>query len=142
MLARRGGPIDVARGRRRDELTGRPPIGRLVDCLVVPWVESLRTAEGRAHVRIVDQLRGRFAAWRTESDPATTAHLVRVLDELERRGGEPSAADRERVVGMIVLLTGLTADRARRLDDGVALELDHDGFVAALTDMCTAVVRC
>ncbi len=50
------------------------------------------------------------------------------------------ALRRERVVGLIMLLTGATAERARRIDDDAGNDLDHDEFVANLVDMCTALV--
>jgi hypothetical protein len=34
----------------------------------------------------------------------------------------------------------MTADRARRLDENLRVELDHDEFVESLTQMCAAVV--
>jgi TetR/AcrR family transcriptional regulator, regulator of cefoperazone and chloramphenicol sensitivity len=111
-----------------------------VACLVEPYADLVSTAEGRAYVRVVAQLRGRFAAWRVESDAETTRHLAGILDELERRSAAAPAARRERVVGLIVLLTGTVAERARRIDDGIAEELDHGAFVENLAAMCAAVV--
>ena len=140
VLARQGGPIDDQRGRRRDDLGEHPEVSALVRCLVVPWAASLESPRGRGYVRIVDQLRGRFATWRTESDAATTKHLIRILDELESHGGRPGPHERERIVGMIVLLTGMTADRARRIDDGVTADLSHREFVETLCGMCAAVL--
>ncbi|MEZ5383131.1 MAG: helix-turn-helix domain-containing protein [Microthrixaceae bacterium] len=142
LLARRGGPIDEARGRHRDALGATPSVAQLVRCLVDPWAESLLSPEGRAYVQIVDQLRGRFAAWRTESDATTSSNLTRILDELEAAGAGAAVGprDRERLVGMIVMLTGTTADRARRIEAGEPMELGHDAFVDLLVRMCTAVV--
>lgn len=112
----------------------------LVACLVVPYADLLATPEGRAHVRIVAQLRGRFAAWRVASDASTTEHLARVLDELEARATGDGPVRAERVVGLIMLLTAAVAERARRIDEDAELELDHDAFVANLTAMCAALV--
>lgn len=140
LLARRGAPVDAERGRRRDVLGDHPSTPELVACLIDPWCELLDLPEGRAHVRIVAQLRGRFASWRVESDAATTRHLARVLDELERLPGMAPELRRERVVGLIMLMTAATAERARLLDDGTRPALGHDAFVANLRAMCTAVV--
>ena len=140
LLARRGGPVDVARGQRRADAGDRPELRTLVACLVGPYADLLATEAGRSYVRIVAQLRGRFAAWRVESDAATTAHLAAILDEIEARPDAPAAVRRERIVALIMLLTGATAERARRIDDGSGNELDHDAFVANLVDMCAAVV--
>lgn len=140
VLARRGAPVDAARGELRAELGPTPDLAALVRCLVVPYAALLDDQGGRAYLRIVAQLRGRFAAWRVESDAATTVHLAAVLDEIERRASADDAGRRERVVGLIMLLTGLAAERARRIDDGTAPELGHDAFVDALVAMCAAVV--
>jgi hypothetical protein len=130
----------VARGELRADLGAAPDLDDLVRCLVEPYAALLAEPGGRAYLRIVAQLRGRFAAWRVASDAATTAHLAAVLDEIEQRASPEAAVRRERVVGLIMLLTGLTAERARRIDDGAQPELDHRAFVDALVAMCTAVV--
>lgn len=140
VLARRGGPVDRERGACRARLGRRPDPAELVGCLVVPYAALLHADAGRAYLQIVAQLRGRFAMWRAESDPVTTEHLARVLDELERLPGAPAAVQRERVVALIMLLTASVAERARRIDDGRGNELDHEAFVANLVHMGTALV--
>lgn len=140
ILGRRGGPVDAARGRQRQVLGASPPVTELVACLVEPYVALLDDAGGRSYLRIVAQLRGRFAAWRVESDAATTAHLARVLDEIEARAPGRAAQRRERVVAMIMLLTGMAAERARRVDEHAVLDTNPDEFAADLAAMCTAVV--
>jgi hypothetical protein len=107
---------------------------------VVPYAARLDFDGGRAYVRIVVQLRGRFAAWRVESDAATTVHLAGILDEIESRPDAPLAVRQERVVSLIMLLTAAVAERARRLDDGSGNDLSHDEFVTNLVDMCAALV--
>ena len=107
---------------------------------MVPYADLVATDTGRSYVRIVAQLRGRFAAWRVESDAATTKHLARILDELEARPDASEAVRRERVVGLIMLLTGTVAERARRIDDDQRVDLDHGSFVANLVAMCTALM--
>jgi len=111
-----------------------------VRCLVLPYAALLDHPGGRSYLRIVAQLRGRFAAWRVASDVATTRHLAAVLDQIERRPAAPLPVQRERVVALIILLTGAVAERARRIDDGAGNELDHTAFVANLTTMCAAVL--
>lgn len=140
LLARRGGPVDQERGRRRAALGPAPGVGELVACLVVPYAALLGSEPGRSYLRIVGQLRSRFAAWRIASDAATTVHLGRILDELERRVPAPDPVRAERIVALIVLLTGCVAERARRIDEGASPELDHDAFVTDLVAVCTAVV--
>lgn len=140
LLARRGGPVDDERGRLLADAGPSPDLAQLVRCLVVPYAALLDDAGGRSYLRIVAQLRGRFAAWRVESDAATTRHLAVILDRIEARAGGPPAVRRERVLALIVLLTGSVAERARRLDEDGQAELDHDAFVATLSAMCAAVV--
>ncbi|MFN8017191.1 MAG: hypothetical protein U0P45_03615 [Acidimicrobiales bacterium] len=109
-------------------------------CLVEPYADLLASEAGRSYVRIVAQLRGRFAAWRVESDAATTVHLAAVLDELESRPDAGPAVRRERVVALIMVLTGMVAERARAIDDGTGIELDHAAFAANLVDTCAAII--
>jgi len=141
ILARRGGPIDDRRGAMRDELGDDPSLRELVACLVVPYAAALADAGGRSYLRIVAQLRGRFAVWRVESDTATTKGLARILDEVERRPDVSPAIRHERVVALIMVMTGTIAERARVIDDGTTPELHHDEFVDNLVDMCTAVME-
>jgi AcrR family transcriptional regulator len=138
ILARRGGPVDERRGERREALGDRPTTQELVACLVEPYAELLGDAAGRSYLRIVAQLSGQFAAWRAESDVATTKHLSRILDELEAVPTGPVAVRRERVLGLIMLLTGAVAERARRIDEGLRNALGHRAFVDNLVAMCAA----
>ena len=140
ILARRGGPVDDERGRLRALAGPEPPVRDLVACLVRPYTDLLVAEPGRSYLRIVAQLRGRFAAWRLVSDAATTVDLAAFLDEVERRPAVPPAIRRERVLALIILLTGSTAERARRLDAGDAVELSHEAYVENLIDLCTALV--
>jgi AcrR family transcriptional regulator len=140
LLARRGGPVDQRRGVLRSELGPDPSVPALVRCLAEPYCALLADEGGRSYLRIVAQLRGRFAAWRVESDTATSQHLSSILDEIEHRPDLPAALRRERVVALITVMTATTAERARRIDEGADPELDHPAFVANLIDMCAAVV--
>jgi hypothetical protein len=140
ILARRGAPVDERRGELRARLTGDPGTPDLVRCLVEPYCAMLQLPEGRSYVRIVAQLRGRFAAWRVESDTATTKHLSGILDEIELRAPGSAAVRRERVVALIMVLTATTAERARRIDESEVPELDHGQFVDNLVAMCAALV--
>ena len=122
LLARRGGPVDDERGRRRDELGDEPMVADLVACLVEPFGELLGSASGRSYLRIVAH------------------HLARILDAIEQRASPDPDIARERVVALIMLMTSSIAERARRIDDGSTPNLSHDAFVANLVAMCTAVV--
>lgn len=140
ILARRGGPVDDERGRLLAEAGPSPALVDLVSCLVVPYAALLDDPSSRAYLRIVAQLRGRFAAWRVESDAATTQHLAAILDRIEAMPSAPPAVRRERVVALIMLLTSTVADRARRIDDGTGNDLDHAAFVANLAAMGAAII--
>lgn len=140
LLARRGGPIDAARGRCRSELDEVPPLRDLVACLVVPYCEMLSSPRGRSYLRIVAQLRGRFANWKVESDAATSQHLASVLGEIEARASFAPSVGEERTMALITVITSATAERARRIDDEQQPALAHAEFVANLTDMCTALM--
>jgi hypothetical protein len=117
-----------------------PSTAELVACLVEPYAALLAGAGGRSYLRIVAQLRGRFAAWRVESDAATTVHLARILDQIEARAPGSAPQRAERVIGMIMLMTGMAAERARLIDEGVATGTTADEFVTDLVAMCSAVV--
>ena len=140
LLARRGGPVDDRRAELRDRLEQHPPLAALVECLVEPYCDLLGSAPGRSYLRIVAQLRGRFAVWRVESDAATTKGLARILDEIEARPAVSAALRRERVVAMIMVMTASTAERARTLDEGLEPDLSHEDFVRNLVQMCSAML--
>ncbi len=141
LLTRRGGRVDDRRGVLRAALAAHPTVAELVRCLVDPYCEMLHSEQGRSYVRIVAQLRGRFAAWRVESDSATTIHLSAILDEVERRIDLDASLRHERIVALIMVMTATVAERARRIDEGATPQLDHDSFVDNLVDMCSALVQ-
>ncbi len=109
-------------------------------CLVEPYAALLSDPGGRSYLRIVAQLRGRFAAWRVESDESTTEHLSAILDEIEACAPVALPLRRERIVGLIMVLTGMTAERARRIDGGAVHETTDLEFVDDLIAMCAAIV--
>lgn len=140
LLARRGEPIDEARGVARATFGMQLQVPDLVECLVLPYCSSLTTAGGRSYLRIVAQLRGTFAAWRVQSDAGTTQHLAQILEELESRAKGEAAIRRERIVALIMLLTALTAERARNIDEEVPLGLSHEVFLTQLVEMCSVLI--
>lgn len=113
---------------------------QLLRCLVEPYATLLGDPAGRSYLRIVAQLRGRFASWREESDTTTAVHLAAILDELESLGERPAALRAARVVAMIMLITAATAERARQIDDGSDPLVPHDVFVEELVAMSVAVL--
>jgi hypothetical protein len=140
VLARRGGPVDEARGTLRATIEDHPTLHELVRCLVEPYAALLDTEGGRAYLQIVAQLRGRFAAWRLESDAATTKNLARILEEIEQRPTVTEPIRQERVVALIMLMTASTAERARAIDLGAAISLDGRAYVDNLVGMCAALI--
>lgn len=142
ILARRGAPIDAARAALRSALGDDPAPRELVRCLVEPYAGELGSRGGRAYLRIVAQLRGRFASWRVESDEATTVSLASILAELESCSRGPAEVREAHLLGMITLLTGLVAERAQAIDRDRGPALCHEEFCREVTSMCTAVLTC
>ena len=156
VLARRGAPVDAERGSRRASLGASPSTPDLVGCLVVPYADLVERPEGRSYVRIVAQLRGRFAAWRVESDVETTQHLAEILDGVaitirDRQTFQRelrALTSRERFsavivaafpLGLVSVLTlimpevfgRLFTDSVGQIVLGIALGLDALGYVVA-----------
>lgn len=140
ILSRRGGPVDIQRMRYRDLLGDEPTVDDLLRCLIKPYIGLLTESEGRCYVRIVAQLRGKFAAWRVASDAATTKQLAKILDEIEQQMPVHGALRRERTVAMIMLLTGMVAERAARQEVGERIETTDKEFANDLVSMCSALV--
>lgn len=140
MLVDRGAALDAERERLGRALGDEAATAELVEVLVTAYAACLHTEGGRNYVRIVDQLRAGMSDWRTGA-AAGDVHLQRVLDQLEQRPAEvPHELRRERLVAMMMLMTGMTAARAQHLADGRSPALDHDTFVAALVDMLVGVL--
>lgn len=139
ILLRHGDPLDAKRARLAgDELDGRST-RELVAALVLPYAGCLATQSGRNYLRIVAQLTDQFPVWNVEGE-FTPPALRRILAALESRCPAPGAIARERVIGAILLMTAAAAERARLVEAGAQLELDHDAFAANLTDMVAAVI--
>ena len=108
----------------------------------MPYAACLDARGGRDYLQIVAQLRGRFAAWRVESDQATATHLTRILASLEERpAGLDPVVRSERLVGMIMLMTSVAAERARTIEAGQSPDLDHQEFVDNLIAMLAGVLE-
>jgi AcrR family transcriptional regulator len=141
ILVRHGDPIDEGRGRVLAGLGSSPSTRDLVAALLLPYSAELATPEGRDYLRIVAQLSGRFATWNIESD-LTPPHLTHALQLLEERpAGLPYEMRRERLVGMMMLMTSTIAERARLIEAGRSLDIDERAFLANLADMLVAVIE-
>ena len=109
--------------------------------LNTPLVGCLATASGRHYLRIVAQLRGEFAQWRTDG-PMVGPHLRAALTDLEQRstGREPEARA-ERLIAMMMLQTSVFAERARHVDGDGELGLPAAAFEANLVDMMVGIIE-
>jgi AcrR family transcriptional regulator len=137
---------------RRMEEQRKPALDRLgldaklpdvLDAVVAPLADQLRTEDGRDFLRIAAQLAG-HAGVRTDELPAPVAgtalagQLALLTACCRDLLPEPEAL--ERVALMITMLTAALADQARRIDEGERATLGHDAFVATLTAMLTAAL--
>ena len=138
ILDRHNGPLEVGRAERLVEPAEEMTTRQLVASLVVPYAGCLADEDGRDYLRIVAQLTDLFPAWRTP--PVSAPVLNQVLDVIERRASGSPASRRQRVVGMMMLMTTACAERARAVQEGEPLELGDDEFVSGLTDMIVAVI--
>jgi AcrR family transcriptional regulator len=140
ILQRHNAPLDAERA----ELAPEPISGRttreLVAALVVPYARCLADPSGRNYLRIVPQLVGAFATWQDQTDLAPP-HLRRILGTLTDRIVADDAVRHERIVYLIMLMTQATGERARLVEQGGTVALDHETFVAGLTDALVAVLE-
>ena len=139
ILDRHNGPLEVGRAERLVEPAEEMTTRQLVASLGVPSAGRLAEEDGRDYLRIVAQLTDLFPAWRTP--PVSAPVLNRVLDIIERRASGSPASRRQRVVGMMMLMTTACAERARAVQEREPLELGDDEFVSGLADMIVAVVE-
>lgn len=116
----------------------------LVEALVRPTAEELRTPDGRQFLRIIAQLSDR-AGVRSHRVPGPLrgTALARQLDLLEAAVARklPTEVRRERIAAVILLLTATLAERARRIDRRRRLTLDHEAYVANVVAMCVGALR-
>ncbi len=137
LLTRRGMKLDQIRGELLAHLGDNPTTRELVQLLVEVYASCLHTKSGCDYLRIVDQLRGWMADWEFISsleDDDINEHLKSILGLLQKE------TDSQRVLGMIMLMTALTASRAQLVSDNRQLPNSHTEYVEALTDMLTGVL--
>lgn len=141
ILTRHGDRIDEDRGKRLARIGPDASTRELVAALVVPYSTSLETEEGRDYLRIVAQMTDAFAAWR-DTRPGVGPWLQEILELIEARPPAlPLALRRERVVGMIMLMTAAMAERARLIEERRRLALGREEFLANLTDMLVGILE-
>ncbi|TYK49067.1 TetR/AcrR family transcriptional regulator [Actinomadura decatromicini] len=125
---------------------GTDDLHGIVDAIVRPTADELRTPEGRDFLRITAQLAGRAGI--RDHRPPPLLHgtaLARQLELLETacRATLPEPLALERIAVAIAFLTTALADRTGRLDPATPQRtlLDHDTFTADLTAMLAAALQ-
>lgn len=124
---------------------GPPPVDLpgLVALITTPVSGELETPAGRNFLRIIVQLSGQSGvATRQMPNPlrgSSVGHQLAALDDALRTV-LPEDVALERLAMLIGMLTAVLADRARRLDGGQPVLLDHDRFVANTVAMLTAAL--
>ena len=139
ILERHNNGLEAGRRAWLSEPVEAMPTRELVAALVVPYTACLDTGSGRDYLRIVAQLTEVFPMWR--SGPVTAPVLNAVLEVVESRAAGPAPSKRQRVVGMMMLMTTACAERARALEDGDRVESGPDAFVTGLVDMIVALLE-
>tara|TARA_B100000686_G_C16795538_1_gene982025 strand:+ start:3262 stop:3864 length:603 start_codon:yes stop_codon:yes gene_type:complete len=137
LLTRRGGELDGTRAELLEDLGDNPTTRELVQLLVEVYASCLHTESGRDYLRIVDQLRGWMTDWEfiaSFEDENFHEHLKYILNLLEKE------TDSQRVLGMIMLMTAMTASRAQLVSVGRKLPNTHEEYVETLTEMLTGVL--
>lgn len=140
--------MDVELVPRLDDMESRatpPPIREIVETTVGPLAAELRTESGRDFLRIIPQILDmvNLNVRDAGSPPGVASNQpARTLALLDRRlAGLPRAVRRERLVAYVLLLTGLMAERAQRLEEATTTTLDHDQFVTHVVDVVTSVLE-
>ena len=137
LLRRRSKELDAMRAELLAHLGDRPTTRELVQLLVEVYASCLHTESGCDYLRIVDQLRGWMTDWEfvaSFEDDNVHEYLRYILGLLQKE------TDSQRVLGMIMLMTALTASRAQLVSDNRQLPNSHEEYVETLTDMLTGVL--
>ena len=136
LLTRRGMKLDQIRGELLAHLGDNPTARELVQLLVEVYASCLHTKSGCDYLRIVDQLRG----WMTDWEFISSLEDDDINEHLKYFRLTPKETDSQRVLGMIMLMTALTASRAQLVSDNRQLPNSHEEYVETLTDMLTGVL--
>lgn len=147
----RRGLLTAIIARHMERIEARQPDGPtprdadgLVDVIVRPISGELRSPDGRDFLRITAQLAGHAGVTAQRMAPPLRHSSVGV--QLDALAGLllaelPEPVVRERLAMLIGMLTAILADRARRIDDGASVLLDHAAFVDNTVAMLAAAVR-
>ena len=141
ILGRHGEPLDAARAVYLGALGHDPSTAELVDALVVPYSGALATPHGRDYLRIVAQYTGFFSNWESMAG-GHSRHVVEILRALRDRQVHLSPEIREqRIVGVVILISGAMGERAKAIEHGRDAALDDDRFRASLASMIVAALE-
>ena len=137
LLERRGRDLDEMRSELLAKLSDKPTTSELVQLLVEVYASCLHSDNGCSYLRIIDQLRGWMEDWEFIAymdDENVYEHLKYILQLIQKE------TDGQRVLGMMMLMTAMTATRAQQVSDGRELPNNHEEYVKTLTDMLTGVL--
>lgn len=114
----------------------------MIEAIIAPMMERLRTASGRSWARIIPQVLGDLGEnFRHGVAEPFTPQSQRILALLQERIAHlPQAVQRERLVSYSIVLTTLVADRAQQIDTGRRPPLNEAQFTRHLLDVLVAVV--
>jgi AcrR family transcriptional regulator len=118
-------------------------IRELVDAILRPTADLLRTEDGRDFLRITEQLADWSGMGSGRPAPPLRGTVIGTqLEALTRRLGErigmPLA--RERVALLVTFLTGALAARARSVEAGARQRMSHARFVDHFADVLTGAL--
>ncbi|MEU8132959.1 hypothetical protein [Streptodolium elevatio] len=121
----------------------RADLGKLVTLLVAPAAEELRTAPGRAYLRLLPQV-AHLAEVR-QADRPRPVGLDRTFALLRAHLADRGLEDVDERLALLAQMHATAfADRARRIDEMDVPDVDlapgHDHFVRLLTGMLTAAL--
>lgn len=123
----------------RDGLTA--DIGEVVRAFVLPFARKLDAVGGREFLRVIAQLTDRFDSW-DEGPPRTPPQAYAAMAMIaESIPDQPAEVRHERVTTMLMLVSDALALRARQIDQGRALHLTDQAFVANLVDMSCGALQ-
>ena len=144
IMLRHQSEIDKIVEVRLDELeqAGTPAVRDIIEAIIQPMMERLRTPSGRSWARIIPQILGALGEnlRRGHAEPITP-QSQRVLELLQSNIAHmPQSVQRERLVDYSIVLATLVADRAHQLDSGRRPTLNEAQFTQHLLDVLVAVV--
>lgn len=131
------GRLDVLEAR--EDATAR----EIVDAVVRPLAEQLRTPSGRDFLRILPQVFDLVSGHLREGAPlSASTEPVRALRLLaEHLAHLPAAVRQERLVTYALVLSSIFAERAALLERAEGPPLDDEQFVCHVLDVTTAIIE-